>query len=375
MSPLSLPPALWVADTSMLQVLCERLAKNASVAIDTESNSLHAYQERVCLIQLSDTQQDYLIDPLVGFDLSPLGVLLAEPGVEKVFHAAEYDVLCLHRDFGFTIKNIFDTMTAARVLGLPNLGLGALLGERFNLEIPKRFQKADWAQRPLPADMAQYAQTDTHYLLALKAQLEAELKEKDLLPLAREDFTRVEIALIPSNGHALHAAVRGQHDLTAVQRAVLEELCVYRDTLARKLDRPLFKVLSDGILLALAREQPHSQKEMQKIPDLSPRLLERHSSGLLKAVERGLKSKPISLPARPRLDDAHILRLEALKQWRKKEAASLGVLSDVVLPRDVLENIARVNPDSRKMLDNLMAEVPVRRKRFGHKILTVLKGL
>ena len=140
-----------------------------------------------------------------------------------------------------------------------SLGLGALLGERFGLEIPKRFQKADWAQRPLPADMAQYAQSDTPFLLTLKAQLEAELEAKGLLPLAREDFTRLETALIPANGQPLYAAVRSQHDLTAAQRAVLEELCRYRNDVARKLDKPLFKVLPDSALLEIARAQPVQQ--------------------------------------------------------------------------------------------------------------------
>lgn len=374
MPSLPLPPARWIKDTAALNSLCETLSRQTAAAVDTESNSLHAYHERVCLIQLSADGVDYLIDPLAGFEMSPLGVFLADRRVEKVFHAAEYDLLCLRRDFGFQVHHIFDTMAAARVLGLPNLGLGALLGERFGLEIPKRFQKADWAQRPLPADMAQYAQSDTHFLLTLKAQLEAELEAKGLLPLAREDFTRLETALIPANGQPLYAAVRSQHDLTAAQRAVLEELCRYRNDVARKLDKPLFKVLPDSALLEIARAQPRSADELRQVQALAPRLADRHASGLLKAVERGRKADPISLPHHPRPDDDYLERLDALKAWRKKEAAALGVLSDVIMPRDVLENIARENPRSALSLEPLMESVPVRRERYASRILAVLKG-
>ena len=370
-----LPPARRISDTAQLQALVKTLTCLPCVAVDTESNSLHAYHERICLIQLSDKDSDYLIDPLIGFDLAPLGDLLVDERIEKVFHAAEYDVLCLRRDFGFQVRNIFDSMAAARVLGLPNLGLGALLKERFGLEIPKRFQKADWARRPLPDDMAQYAQTDTHYLLALKAQLEAELQGKGLLPLAREDFTRLETALVPLNGQPLYAAVHGQHELNSAQRAVLNELCIYRDGIARKLDKPLFKVLPDAALLAIARLQPHDYADLRQVQDLPHSLAERHASGLLKAVERGRRADPIPLPRHPRPDDAYLARLEALKTWRKKEAAAMGVLSDVIMPRDVIEAIARHNPLTINALEAHMESVPVRRERFSGSILTALKGV
>src|SRR5258708_34830640 len=108
-----------------LRELVRRLHNEPLIAVDTESNSLYAYRENVCLIQISTRTQDWLIDPLAVTDLSPLGPLFADPDIEKVFHAAEYDIMCMKRDFGFTFNNLFDTMFAARIVGLKTFGLGS----------------------------------------------------------------------------------------------------------------------------------------------------------------------------------------------------------------------------------------------------------
>src|SRR5947208_14217815 len=114
MPPSPLPPPILVADEQALRTLVEALASCPVVAVDTESNSLHAYRERVCLIQFSTASADYIVDPIVLSDLSTLAPVFANPGQQKVFHAAEYDVICLRRDFGFEFNNLFDTMSAAR---------------------------------------------------------------------------------------------------------------------------------------------------------------------------------------------------------------------------------------------------------------------
>src|SRR5688572_24583666 len=148
-----------IIDTSSaLRDLALRLRHEPLVAVDTESNSLYAYHERVCLIQMSTRKQDWLIDPLALDDLTPLADFFADPHIEKVFHAAEYDIMCMKRDFGFTFKNLFDTMYAARILGLKSVGLGSLLETHFGIRVDKRYQRADWSLRPIPPDQLHYAQ-------------------------------------------------------------------------------------------------------------------------------------------------------------------------------------------------------------------------
>src|SRR5258708_29860887 len=183
-----LPAPTIVASAAALQTLVRRLETEPLIAVDTESNSLFAYREQVCLIQISTRDQDWLLDPLAVTNLDILGPILANPRIEKVFHAAEYDLICLKRDYGFTFCNLFDTMLAARVLGLKVFGLGALLEQYFCIPVDKRYQRADWSLRPIPPDQMLYAQQDTHYLPALRDIILDLLRAADRLDEARESF-------------------------------------------------------------------------------------------------------------------------------------------------------------------------------------------
>ena len=174
-----------------LSKLARDLSSQPRLAVDTESNSLHAYREQVCLIQFSTANTDYLVDPLALPDLSAIAPLFSNPGIEKVFHAVEYDQICLKRDFGITFVNIFDTMQAARILGYKQVGLDAMLAEKLDLILDKRYQKADWGERPLSPEMLNYARLDTHHLLDLRDSLQAELQQRGRWELACEEFTRL----------------------------------------------------------------------------------------------------------------------------------------------------------------------------------------
>jgi len=344
------------------------------VAVDTESNSLYVYQEQVCLIQFSTPHTDFLVDPLALGDLSPLGPLFSQPGIEKVFHAAEYDLLCLKRDFGFDFANIFDTMVAARTLGFTAIGLGSLLEAEFGIHLDKRQQRANWGQRPVPGELLTYAQLDTHYLLALRHHLYGLLVEKGLWALALEDFNRtcrVNGRMGESKGGECWR-INGAYDLTPHQAAVLAELCKYRDQVARAINRPLFKVIGDKTLLTIAAECPTSLEQLGRIHGMSHLQMERHGLALLAGVQRGLSAEPIYPPRHPRPDDQYLARLERLRSWRKSTAQKLGVSSDVVLPRDLLFSIAGQNPRKPKDLAQILSEVPWRLEQFGEQILELL---
>src|SRR3989338_7284646 len=183
-----LPPPVLVADAASLRTLVAELQTEPVVAVDTESNSLHAYRERVCLLQFSSCTRDYIVDPLQLRDLSPLGGLFADPRQQKVFHAAEYDLLCLKRDYQFEINEVFDTMLAARILAWPQVGLAPILETRFGVQVDKKHQRADWGRRPLTAAQLDYARIDTHFLIPLRDMLLTELTALGRLEEAREDF-------------------------------------------------------------------------------------------------------------------------------------------------------------------------------------------
>ena len=362
-----------------LRQMVGELLQEPIVAVDTESNSLYAYQEQVCLIQFSNPKVDYLVDPLVLDDLSPLAPLFENPDIEKVFHAAEYDLLCLKRDFGFHFANLFDTMVAARILGRSGVGLGSMLEEAFGVHLDKRFQRANWGQRPLPPYLMDYARLDTHYLIQLRNRLLPELQQRQLLALAQEDFLRQ--ALAPAtNGHTDNKKndmcwrVSGSYDLPASQAAVLLELCRFRDQQARWLNRPVFKVISDSTLLTVARSQPQGMGELQKITGMKDHHLQRYGPGMLEAIRAGQESGPVYPPRPQRPNDAMLGRLEALRRWRKLTGEKMGVNSDVVLPRDLMHTLAEQYPRQPDELAQVMGHVPWRLEHFGGQILKILNA-
>jgi ribonuclease D len=373
----ALPKPIFITRMPALKRMVERFANEPILAVDTESNSLFAYQERVCLIQFSTPRDDFLVDPLALDDLSPLEGLFSNPKIEKVFHAAEYDLITLKRDYKFSFENLFDTMVAARILGWEEIGLGSILKTEFEVELNKRFQRADWGKRPLPVDMMAYARLDTHYLIPLRYRMKAELKSSGRLPLAEEDFARLRYVngRDPQDLPEPCWRVRGAYDLTPKQAAVLLELCHYRTKVAKSIDRPVFKVIGDKTLFAIAESCPRSTQELQKIPEMSAKQFQRHGKGLLSAVERGLKAEPVYPPRTPRPNELYLARVEGLRDWRKRTANQMQVKSDVILPRDVLYSIAARDPGSQKELAEIMAQVPWRLERYGDQILATLSDV
>jgi ribonuclease D len=366
---------IWVAGQEALRRMAADLSRQSVIAVDTESNSLFAYHERVCLIQFSTDQNDYLVDPLAISDLSVLGPIFANPEIEKVFHAAEYDLICLKRDYGFEFSNLFDTMQAARVLGRPGLGLGTMLGQEFGIQVDKRLQRANWAKRPLSPDMMAYARLDTHYLISLRNILKEELQKIDRYDLAEEDFRRLIRVPAGSHENGLGSCWRisGAQDLTPRQSAVLMQLCAFREERARAMNQPPFRVLTNQTLLDIAKLMPRKRGELNQVIGLSPKLIDRYGTALLEAVERGVVGPPAYRPASHRPSDEILWRLENLRNWRKTTARQLGVESDVVMPRDLLEKIAEQSPRSKEELAEVMGDFPWRLNRFGRQILEVIQ--
>lgn len=371
----TLPPPVWVDTPTKLREMADDLLRFEQVAVDTESNSLFAYREQVCLIQFSTPQTDYLVDPLALSDLTPLAPLFENPQIEKIFHAAEYDLICLKRDFGFTFHHLFDTMQAARILGKKKIGLGDILEEIFGIRLEKRYQRANWGERPLPPPMLSYARLDTHYLIPLRNKLAEELTARSLMPLAQEDFNYLARTAAPNQEpQPLNAwRVSGGKDLSPQQHAVLQALIEYRDHQARLANLPPFKILSNDVLIRLSELAPQTTEELYQLQLLSPAQWRRHAAGIVQAIRSGLHTPPPPRNSNHRPEDEVLERIEILKEWRKKTARRLGVESDIVLPRSLLEKIAFSPPQCRDDLNNLMREFPWRREKFGHQILKILQ--
>jgi ribonuclease D len=367
-----LPPPVWVATPAALQKMADELACWTRIAVDTESNSLHAFREQLCLIQFSTPQTDYLVDSLALDDLSPLASIFANSRIEKIFHAAEYDLICLKRDFDITAINIFDTMQAARILGYKQVGLDSILTEKLGIILNKKYQKADWGERPLSREMLNYARLDTHHLLDLCDCLQTELQERGRWELALEEFVR--LAQGNANGKAEIPAwqrVKGAQKFSDRQLTILQELCAWREKQARHMNRPPFKVIDDKRLVAITQTLPQTQDDLAAL-GLTARQIHIYGSEILQAVGRGKQTPLISRPRTLRPNQALLDRLNALSEWRKTAGLKIGVESDIILPKNWMHLIAERNPKNLNDLAALMPHAPWRLEQYGKEILKVL---
>jgi len=363
-----------IDNQSSYETVLSELMKERILAVDTEANSLYAYREQVCLIQISSPRMDYILDPLRINNISSLGNLFRDPKIEKVFHASEYDFLILHEEYQFEFQNLFDTMLAAQILGRTKLGLDALLEELVGITVNKKYQRADWGKRPLSEDMLRYAQMDTHYLIKIRHELAADLEKTGLSPIAREDFSLACLVhkVVREKKDDPCWRINGARKLPPQQAAVLVKLFQYRDQVARNKDQPVFKIMSSKALLQLAEECPANKKQLLKLDLPGKKAVERHGDNLIKAIQAGLDSAPVYPPKRERVDDSYLTREKALRNWRKSAAQKMNVNSAVILPRELLYAVVSANPSNKKDLAAVLENVPWRLERFGDDILSVL---
>ena len=354
----------------------DALEATALLAVDTESNSLHAYQERVCLIQISTDDDDFIVDPLsiAPDQLDFFAAALANPSLEKVLHAAEYDIMVLRRDFGWTIVNLFDTMIAGTILGIERVGLGNMLEARYGVKVNKRHQRADWGRRPLPKNMLRYAQIDTHYLIDLRDDLYRQLRDGNHLEEAYELFD--EVCHAEWNGHTGYNpdgfwGINGVRDLVDEELPVLAELYRFRDVEAQRRDVPVFKVFSDSALITITQTQP---SRLEDLNGVAGRNTDRYGTALIAAVARGKQAPIPERPQRSPMPPTDVLnRFDALREWRKMRARRRGVSSEVIMAKDALWALARANPRTLDDLRQVKHIGPWRAETYGDDLLKVLR--
>ncbi len=372
-------PPIVVDSTDALEALVVAAQRVPVISVDTESNSLFAYFHRVCLLQISLPSHDYVIDPL-AVDLAPLGPLFADPACEKIFHAAENDILGLKRDYAFTFANIFDTMLAARILGWPQAGLAGILAVRFDVHLNKTLQRADWGRRPLDPALLAYAQLDTHYLLPLRDQQEAELRSKNRWEEAQESFARlpqVEWVEKPFDVDGFWS-LPGARDLSSSALAVLQQLFLWREQQARKEDRPPFKIIDQRTLVTISRQQPTDPEALRRIGGMTSGQTRRYGAAILQAVAHGRKAPAPAPPKRSngngygRPDRRTSDLFDALRSWRTERARQRGVDPDVILTNDQLMTIARQAPTTVEALAATHAMGPWKLSEYGEAILRLL---
>jgi ribonuclease D len=372
----------YVDRPSQIARVARRIAGEPVIAADTEAAGYHRYQDRICLLQLSTRTDTYLVDTLAVSDLEALAPLFADPAVEVVFHDADYDLRLLHRDFGIRVRGLFDTKIAAQFLGEPAIGLASLLEKYLGVHLEKKYQRADWAQRPLPPPLLEYASQDTRHLPRLRDLLLAALESSGRRHWAEEEFRLHEQTVWNGNGEdaAAYLRLKGSRDLRPRQLAALRDLYAWREDRARERDVASFRVVSNETLVELARRMPASVAEAEALPGLPRSVMGRYGTDLLEVIRRarslpeaGLPQRPPGTP-RPPPDPELDQLVERLKTARDETAEALGLDRGFLLPRHQLEAIARAMPRSLQAL----ADVPGMRnwqiEAAGDPILRLLRG-
>ncbi len=359
----ALPSRLIATDTDLSELL-KRIEAADRVGIDIEADSLHSYREKLCLLQISvptvagivdarsdlgttshsrdhqsRLQHDVIVDPLAGLDLEPLRRALESR--EIVLHGSDYDLRMLRRGLNFVAHKIFDTLIAARLLGIREFSLAALVKRYFGLELPKGSQKANWAKRPLPARMAEYAINDTRYLLPLAEKLEAELESYHRRDWLRQSCQRAieqaATARVRKNDESWR--VRGSGSLKGPAAAVLRALWQWREREAEMADRPPFHILQNEKLLHAAIS--FASGDVPDYKHFSPRRRE----AFREAARTGLATPESDAPVlrrrfgtRPTAETVRCT--EELRRRRDKSAEELGLEPSFVAPRGTLEAVA-----------------------------------
>ena len=382
-------PLIIIEDAQALNDVARRLENSKVIGVDTESDSFYSYQEKVCFFKFSDANEYYIVDPLKVPDLSPLEAVMSSPDTVKVFHGGDYDIVCLKRDYGFQSHNVFDTLIAAQLLGLPRLGLADLIGRFYGHTIDKKYQRHDWSRRPLHDEHLEYARGDTHWLLSLRELLTLRLRRAGRLSHAKEECSLLEKRewagrTFDPDGYL---RIKGNAGLQPRQMRVLRRLYLYRDAQAKRSNRPTFKVIPDHALVSVAKHLPESESDLNRVFRKQAAMKRRYGQGMVEAVQAGLdddfpipktskakrpRGRKSSTPSRISGRAAEKALLE-LKAWRNRLIESDPAITPFnVASNSVLKAIASYRPTSLKELGEIEDVRRWQVRDHGEQILEIL---
>lgn len=351
----------YIQSDAGLEAAAKAVRNAPLIAVDTEAAGYHRYHDRVCLVQLSTRDRTWVIDALAVSGLGPLADVIADPAVEVVFHDAEYDLRLLARDYDVHVAALFDTKVAAQFAGEPGIGLANLVEKHLGIRLDKKFQRADWAHRPLPQEQLDYAAEDTRHLPVLRDRIRDVLESLGRLSWAEEEFRLREEARPPlaEPDPDAYMRLKNTRDLGPRQLAALRELHAWRERAAAEKDVAPFRVLGNDTLVSVARAMPDSPALLSKVPGLAQSIQVRRGDVLVESVRRAKALPASELPERPRggrrppPDPELDARVERLKKERDRVADELGLDRGFLMPRHQLEQIARAMPESVEALAGL----------------------
>lgn len=323
--------------------------RSGRLGIDTEFISEGRYRPLLCLVQVVVDDPGrrgganiVLIDTLAdAAPVAPIAELLADPGVEVVFHAGRQDVAILRRAWATAMRGVFDTQVAAGFVGQSaQSGYGNLIGAMLGRRLAKSASYTRWDARPLSAEQLRYASEDVAHLLELADELKRRLVETGRLEWAVEECRRLESASEERDPETVWERLPRISQLDPRARAVARALAAWRERAAERENRPVGSVLADQVLVEVARRRPATLQELAHIRGVHRSVLNRRGDGVLAAVQRGAEDPPIPRErAQPRSEPADAPVISLAEAWLRARALESGLAYELLSSRAELEAV------------------------------------
>ena len=331
-----------------LHDLINKLRNEKEIAVDLESNSLYSYHARICLMQISTRKENYVVDTLLIKNISDVDEIFSNARIRKVLHGAYYDVEMFYKCAGIQIRNLFDTQIAASFTGETKTGLSSLVEKNFGVHLEKKYQKSNWAIRPLPPAMIQYAISDTKYLLPLFDILKKQLNEKNRFEWVIEECELLTQSVIYEKKKT--KSIKGTGKVPKKYLPIVEAIIEFRENIAKEKDIPPFRILDRETIFKIATmEHP----DIKKLRDLTVRcrMIQKHIPEILEIIKNA-RNKPVknkTIHKKKVYSNECLKRSENLHLWRLEKAKLLGIQPHLILSHQQIDSL--VSMDVRTIQD------------------------
>lgn len=364
----------WVVDDATLIARCSEWRKLPFVALDTEFMRVDTFYPIAGLIQISDGQCAYLIDPLSISDWSAFAALLTDVQVVKVIHAGGEDLEVLRLLTGSLPVPLFDTQIAAGYLNIGfSMGYSRLVQAVLDVELPKGETRSDWLQRPLDANQVRYAADDVVHLAEVYQQLCQRLTAERMEWILQDGAEMVETAQQEKPLDEAYLEVKQAWKLDSRQLAVLRALCLWREEQARLRDQPRNRVLRERSLWPLARKQPRTLTDLAAIEDMHPKTVRQDGETILGLIADAAALPDAQCPpvlAEPLPLEANAL-IKKLRAIAHKEGERLEIVPELMLRKKIVEALLKSGyPDGPYRLPDSLRGW--RRELLGQALLDCL---
>lgn len=358
------------------------IERSSYISIDTESNSLYSYYEKLCLLQIACESGIYLIDTL-SVNIRPFENIFKNEKVEKIFHSAESDISLIKTICNVKFSNIFDVMLAAKYSGIYRCGLGNLIKRYFSVSINKTYQKANWGARPFKKEMLDYAALDVYYLKKLRDIFYSELKNKNLLAEFLEHCASLSEVEAKKNFFDPYGylKINGSKKLPQPNLNILKELYLKREEVAKNLNIPAFKVISNETIFKIALNFNGALKNLRSFKGITEYVFKKHSSWIVEAIKNGIKAKveKVDVEIKETKEATHQVnpyekyqqRFEKLKKWRAEKAKTRNLFPELILTNDILWRIAHIEEPSLENLKKYGVN-DYKINMYGNELISIL---